>query len=426
VRCIITKKNIKKAGLYYEKALKIRKNLYGLDNLDVAHSIDLLGRLMRDDDKFHLADSLANLAFNIREKLTSDTDAVMVDSYHSLGMIAYDLGENEKAEKDYRNEGKILKRTGKVYPAFLFNFATVLQANGKYKEADSLFKESLNLSRKYYGGNHPFVANCLDGYAQMKNNLGDYDTAITLSNEAARIRKKVFGEESDMYALSLNNLGRIYQNMKQHKTAINCFEKAINISYQIGDTNHAEGVYPANLAKSQYAVGDYDKSLRSWKTVLNFDRKTYGENKFVAEDLDYIAKIYFVKGKPEKAEELYRELLKIYPRADAMISLGEILTGKGMNVEADTLLRKGLKILMDKRPADINEIAEAKGLLGENLISEKRYQDAEPLLLDSFNSLKKEDDTLTVKAAGRLARLYTEWGKSSEAMKYKRMLSGAD
>jgi tetratricopeptide (TPR) repeat protein len=260
----------------------------------------------------------------------------------------------------------------------------------------------------------------------MKNNLGDYNTAITLSNEAARIRKKVFGEKSDMYALSLNNLGRIYQNMKQHKTAINCFEKAINISYQIGDTNHAEGVYPANLAKSQYAVGDYDKSLRSWKTVLNFDRKTYGENKFVAEDLDYIAKIYFVKGKPEKAEELYRELLKIYPRADAMISLGEILTGKGMNVEADTLLRKGLKILMDKRPADINEIAEAKGLLGENLISEKRYQDAEPLLLDSFNSLKKEDDTLTVKAAGRLARLYTEWGKSSEAMKYKRMLSGAD
>jgi serine/threonine protein kinase/Tfp pilus assembly protein PilF len=423
------KKDYKKAEAYYKKALKIRKNLYGLYNLDVAHSIDLLGRLMRDDDRFHQADSLANLAFNIRKKLTSDTNAVMVDSYHSLGMIAYDIGKYEKAEKDYRNEGRILKRTGKVYPAFLFNFATVLEGNGKYKEADSLFKESLILSRKYYGNNHPFVANCLDGYAQLKNLTGYYDTAITLSNEAARIREKVFGEVSDMYALSQNNLGRIYQNMGQHNTAINCFEKAIKIAYQIGDTNHAEGIYPANLAKSQYAVGDYDKSLKSWQTVLKFDRKTYGENKFVAEDLDYIARIYSIKGNLTKAEELYRESLKIHPRADAMISLGKILTGKGYNDEADTLLRKGLNTLMNKRPDDHVDIADAKGAIGVNLISEKRYQDAEPLLLESFNSLKKKtgpDDTLTVKAAGRLVKLYTEWGKKAEAAKYKRMLSRAD
>ena len=420
------KKDYKKAEVYYSKALKIRKAVYGIYNLDVAHSLDLLGRLMRDEDKFHRADSLTNLAFNIRKKLTSDTDAVMVDSYHSLGMIAYDKGEYIKAEKDYRKEGEILKRTGKIYPAFLFNFATVLEENGKYKESDSLFEKCLILSRKFYGDSHPFVANSLGGYALLKSRLGKNDTAIIMMKEATEIRKKVFGEESFMYSYSLNTIGRLYQNMKQNKTAIGFFNKAIKIAYQIGDSNYAESIYPANLAKSQYALGNYNSSLKSWQNVLKYDRKIYGENKYVAEDLDYIAKIYFTKGNIKKAEEFYRESLKSHPRADVMIGLGRILTGEGKTAEADTLLRKGLGTLIKKRPDEHVEIAKAKGLLGVNLVTEKRYHDAEPFLLESFNSLKKEvgaNDTLSVNAANRLFELYQRWGKSSEAMQYKHLLS---
>ena len=112
-----------------------------------------------------------------------------------------------------------------------------------------------------------------------------------------------------------------------------------------------------------------------------------------------------------------------------MISLGEILTGKGINNEADTLLRKGLNMLLDKRPDAHVDIANAKGLLGLNLAAEKKYQDAEPLLLESFDSLKKEtgpDDSLTIKAADRLVKLYSEWGRMTEAMKYKQKLTKAD
>ncbi|HEY6435070.1 MAG TPA: serine/threonine-protein kinase, partial [Ignavibacteriaceae bacterium] len=101
-----------KAEEYYRKALEILEAAYGNDNLDVAYSIDLMSRLERDKHNFHLADSLARVAMEIRKKLTSDSDYVMVDSYHSLAMLANINGDSEESERFMRKEAEILKREG--------------------------------------------------------------------------------------------------------------------------------------------------------------------------------------------------------------------------------------------------------------------------------------------------------------------------
>jgi len=416
-----------KAEEYYRKALEIREAAYGTDNLDVASSIDLISRLERDKRNFHLADSLARVAMEIRLKLTSDSDYVMVDSYHSLAMLEDINGNSEEAEKYLRKEAEILKREGKEYPAFLSNFAQVLISNSKFNEADSIIKKALVVSRDYYGEEHPYFANTLEQYALFKNNMGFSDTALVMMNSVTEIRKKVFGEKSKDYTLTLNNVGRMYYNLNQYGKSIEYFKEAIKISYEIGDTISAEGNYVANLAKSQYADGQYQNSIRSWEAVLKTDLKDFGDkHPYVAEDIAYIAKINFVMGNINKAEKLYRESLVSSPTADAMLGLGSILTGKGETDEADTLLRKGLEIVIKKRPEGHPEIDYAKELLGDNLTAQKKYDEAEKYLQESYTSLNNRfgsENEKTIGAIKKLIKLYNEQGKFDKVNEMKAKLN---
>jgi serine/threonine-protein kinase len=416
-----------KAEEYYRKALEIREAAYGSENLDVAYSIDLIGRLERDKRNFHLADSLARVAMEIRLKLTNDSDYVIVDSYHSLAMLADINGNSEEAERFLRKEAAILKREGKEYPAFLSNFAQTLSRNSKFIEADSIIKKALEVSREYYGEEHPYFANTLEQYALFKNDLGFSDTALVIMNSVIEIRKKVFGEKSKDYTLTLNNVGRMYYNLNQYDKSIEYFKEAIKISYEIGDTISAEGNYVANLAKSQYAAGQYQNSISSWEAVLKTDTKDFGhKHPYVAEDIAYIAKINSLMGNTKKAEELYRKSLDSYPLAVAMLGLGQILTANGSIEESDTLLRGALEILIERRPERHHEISEAQTLLAENLIAQQKYDEAEKLLLESYTNLlekKGKDDQLTTNALNALIKNYKLLGKQNKADEYNKKLN---
>ncbi|PYX12871.1 MAG: tetratricopeptide repeat protein, partial [Acidobacteria bacterium] len=64
--------------------------------------------------------------------------------------------------------------------------------------------------------------------------------------------------------------------------------------------------------------------------------------------------------------------------------------------------------------------------LGECLTIEKRYNEAEPLLLESYESLKSSqgaNNPRTQLALQRLITLYENWGKLDRARAYRENLS---
>jgi hypothetical protein len=137
------------------------------------------------------------------------------------------------------------------------------------------------------------------------------------------------------------------------------------------------------------------------------------------------------------AVSVYRELLLRDPklrtlptdhpeRAFALIQLGIYLLQIGQPGIAEPMLRECLAIREKQMPDDFRRF-NACALLGQALLGQRKYAEAEPLLLQSYQGLKQREaqipPTSFVHPGGvleRLVDLYEAWGKPEEAAKWRK------
>ncbi len=74
--------------------------------------------------------------------------------------------------------------------ASLNNLAALYQAQGKYAEAEPLYKRSLAIAEKAFGPEHPIVAQALENYAALLRETGHPRDAPIMAARAKVIRAK--------------------------------------------------------------------------------------------------------------------------------------------------------------------------------------------------------------------------------------------
>jgi tetratricopeptide (TPR) repeat protein len=82
-----------------------------------------------------------------------------------------------------------------------------LQAQGRYAEAELLFRQALAICRKVLGEEHPLTAQGYNNLAFNLNQQGKYVEAEPLYRKALAIRVKALGAEHPFTAASYTNLG---------------------------------------------------------------------------------------------------------------------------------------------------------------------------------------------------------------------------
>jgi hypothetical protein len=85
-------------------------------------------------------------------------------------------------------------------------------------------------------------------------------------------------------------------------------------------------------------------------------------------------------------------------------------------------LREALEIRKKVLPKGDALIFSTESALGECLTAQKRFAEAEPLLLSGYNGMKsKLDDkeSRVVEARQRVAKLYEAWNKPDQAAPYR-------
>jgi tetratricopeptide (TPR) repeat protein len=107
---------------------------------------------------------------------------------------------------------------------------------------------------------------------------------------------------------------------------------------------------------------------------------------------------------------------------------------KGDHAAAEEVWRDGLRMRQADLPSGHPEIAAAQVNLGTFLSDQKRYADAEPLLLAAHEALQAHPQAAAsaslkqrlTQARERLVQLYDAWGKPDEAAKWRKELERKD
>jgi tetratricopeptide (TPR) repeat protein len=104
-----------------------------------------------------------------------------------------------------------------------------LYKQGRYSEAILPAQRRLAIAEKFFGPNHPNVAQSLNNLAELYQAQGRYADAEPLLNRALAIREKALGPNHPDVAQSLNNLAELYKDQGRYADAEPLYKRSLAI-----------------------------------------------------------------------------------------------------------------------------------------------------------------------------------------------------
>jgi serine/threonine-protein kinase len=386
-----------------------------------------------------ISDILADAEKRLDGSNLSNQPEVQAELRQVIGVSYLDIGNYVAAERNLRRA--LAEQTtiyGEGSPKILnteFALASLFLVKADYDNSEKIFSQRFSLLRTEFqraniDANRFALA--LSNYAVLRRAQGDSVLAESLLREslAVSLEHSLSGpadSASGLLTLILVDQGKLaealtlqqglvakYRQLPNNETPVFCGSLTLlgSIQMEYGNLSAAEA------------------SLLEGEKVY---RKILGPNHTaIYDNLRLQAQVSFLAGRYVEANEKINRVLDNYRQNSSpkYISFGTALTLQGLilnkmgnSVEAEKVLREAARLRAENLPNNHFMTALTNGALGEFLASQKRFAEAEPLLLGSYESLKtsQSPDSPRIKlAADRLVALYTGWGKTTDADKYRR------
>jgi serine/threonine protein kinase len=464
----------------YEEALKLRKVKLGLDHPDTLHSMSNLALGYHRAGKLDLALPLYEQTYKLRKAKLGPDHADTLSSMNSLGTGYQDAQKLDLALPLLEETLKLRKaRFGPDHPETLVSMHTLAACYddaGKLSLAVPLFEETLKLSKAKLGPNHPYTLYTMNDLALAYKHAGKLDLALPLYEETLRLRKAKLGPDHPETLTSMNNLAEGYRAAGKLDLALPLLEEALELmKSKLGPDHPNTLTSMSNLAGLYGRMKRLDRAIPLFEEVLPMRKRKLGEddpdtlltmgwlgvNYLDAGRLTeaiplmekayrngqkypslagfgrHLVSAYIQAGKTAEATALLREevarararLKPDSPQLDAFLaeSGSQFLTLNAF-AETESLLRESLAIRVKHIPNDWTMFS-IKSMLGGALLGQKKYADAEPLLLEGYQGMKERevniparDKPLLTKALERLVQLYEGLDKKDEVARWRKIL----
>ena len=144
---------------------------------------------------------------------------------------------------------------------------------------------------------------------------------------------------------------------------------------------------------------------------------------------DELALAYQGAGRPTAARPPFDRAPSAVEKSGFRLACSEDVLRDAADADAERfateegLRRKLLELATRKYGAKTPEVAEAQSALGTNLSAQKKYAEAEPLLLAAHAHWAEQP--AEGEAAGRLADLYAAWGHPKDAARWRALAGGS-
>jgi CHAT domain-containing protein len=128
----------------------------------------------------------------------------------------------------------------------LNNLAVAYQVQGRYGEAEPLYKRSLAINEKALGLEHPDTASSLQNLAVLYMVQGRSGEAEPLYKRSLAIREKALGPEHTDTATSLNNLAELYRSKGRYGEAERLYKGSLAIKEKALGSEHPDTAISLN------------------------------------------------------------------------------------------------------------------------------------------------------------------------------------
>jgi CHAT domain-containing protein len=325
------------------------------------------------------------------------------------------------------------------YGVALNSLAIVYRAQGKYADAEGLYKRALAISEKALGAGHPDVALTLNNLANVYDNQGKYADAEGLYKRALAIREKALGKDHPQVANSLIGLAGVYADQAKYADAEGLYKRALAIKEKALGKDHPEVARTLNnLAIVYESQGKYADAEGLYKRALAIKEKALGkDHPDVALTLNNLAIVYEAQGKYADAEGLHKRALAIKEKAlgadhpdvaATLDNLANVYVDQGKYAEAEGLNKRALAIKEKALGADHPDVANTLDNLAIVYAAQGKYADAEGLHKRALAIREKAlgaDHPDVAKTLNNLARLSASSGNSENALAYSRKASAS-
>jgi serine/threonine protein kinase len=336
--------------------------------------------------------------------------------------------------------------------ASMNNLAAGYRAAGKLDLAVPLFEETLKLMKAKLGANHPDTLKCMNNLATGYLYAGRPDLALPLLEETLKLMKAKRGADHPDTLLSMNNLAAGYRAAGKLELAVPLSEETLKLTKAKLGADHPDTLASMNnLAMGYLDAGKLDLALPLFEETLKLRKAKLGADH--PDTLASMNNLAFARRLLDSEERYRREKAAKGPgHIDTLLALRDVAQmhlAAGAPDLAEPLLAEVLAGMADRAPDDAiraftvrllahclalrQEAApdawqafNTKSMLGGALLGQKKYAQAEPLLVAGYQGMKQREKTIPPvarsrlpEALDRLIELYTATDKPDEAKKWQ-------
>lgn len=348
------------AEAHFDRALQLRRRLYGEWNADVATTLNHLGesRFLRGD--LEGATQCFNDTLSIRRRLFGEQHPGIAECHNNLAFIDQSRGRLDSAEQHLREALRIWRATLGEQDANvelgLHNLASILVDRGMYPAAEPLLREVYSLRLNRHGrDDHPLLVSTRNNLAICLEFLGRFAEALQLHErnleinrrtlpaghintrstvgslanalrglerfeDAERLLRDEIGDASLDEIETSPSLADLYSRLGLVLTDLNdpgaepiLRRVAAHYIDRFGDAHQASMIALNNLADALADRDDLDGALACMQRVLAIEEQLFGSSLHARRAIHrhHLARVHQLRQECDQAEALFREALEI-------------------------------------------------------------------------------------------------------------------
>ena len=425
------------------RTMELQRRALGPEHPDTLSTMSTLAAVYRDQSKYAQAEALNSELLEIRRRVLGPENPETLFSLNNLAGTYSSERKYPQAEALFSQTVELERRIlGPENPHTLTSMnslALTYLSQGKYAQAEALYNQVLEVQRRVLGPAHPDTLHSMSDLGEIAAMQGKYAQAETFFGMALQGNRQVLGPEHPNTVRCMANLGFVYMSQGKYAQAEPLLGQTLEIERRVSGPEHPDTIAPMDsLAELYRAEGKYPQAETLYNQTVELERRVFGpKDPNTLTSTDGLALTYYLQGKYAQAEDLYTQTLAERKKRpgpdnpetlDNMADLALTYQAQGKFASSEALAREAVERDREKQPEDWQRFF-AESLLGASLAGQKKYAEAEPLLLAGYQGMNARKDKIAVpdnyhleRAGEWLAQLYQAWGKPQKAAEWRQQL----